>query len=87
MTLLWCALVMTEVGWLGWVRLDWRMSDTLRDADGDEKEVILAVIKAVKTFLVQSDKDKDRKVLFSLPLLPARMCVLHPLASPGSCTC
>jgi hypothetical protein len=62
------------------MRLDWCMRDTLRDAGGDEKEVFLAVIKAIDVFLAQSDKDKDRKVLASLPLLPVRLCVPHPLA-------
>ena len=55
------------------------MRDTLRDADGEEKDVLLALIKAISTFLAQSDMDKDRKVLSSLPLLPVRLCAPHPL--------
>ena len=88
MLLLWCALLMVEVAWLDWVRLDWRMRYVLLDADGDEREVILSLIKAIHVFLTQSDKDKDCKVLSSLPFLPVRLCVLRSFATPpGSCTC
>ena len=78
MLLFWCAPLMAEVAWLDWVRLDWRMRYALLDADGDEREVIFSLIKAIHVFFTQSDKDKDRKVLSSLPLLPVRLCVLRP---------
>ena len=93
MLLLWCAPLMAEVAWLDWVRLDWRMRYVLLDADGDEREVILSLIKAIHVFLTQSDKDKDCKVLSSLPFLPVRLYALRSfdpawlLHVPAACPC